>query len=81
MEIRVQFFSYYRDLTGCAQASIEVPESSRLGDLTQQIHQQFPKLAGTEKSTLVAVGVEYQDREYVLAEGDEVSLFPPVQGG
>ena len=81
MEIRVQFFSYYRDLTGCAKASIEVPESSRLGDLTQQIQQQFHKLAGTEKSTLVAVGVEYQDREYVLAEGDEVSLFPPVQGG
>jgi molybdopterin converting factor small subunit len=27
------------------------------------------------------VGVEYQGREHVLAEGDEVSFFPPVQGG
>jgi molybdopterin converting factor small subunit len=30
---------------------------------------------------LLAVGVEYQPRSYVLKDGDEVSLFPPVQGG
>ena len=34
-----------------------------------------------QKATLMAVGVDYQDRSYVLKEGDEVSLFPPVQGG
>jgi molybdopterin converting factor small subunit len=27
------------------------------------------------------VGVEYRDRSYVLNADDEVSLFPPVQGG
>jgi molybdopterin converting factor small subunit len=30
---------------------------------------------------LLAVGVDYQDRKYILQDGDEVSLFPPVQGG
>jgi molybdopterin converting factor small subunit len=30
---------------------------------------------------LIAVGVDYQSRNHVLNEGDEVSLFPPVQGG
>ena len=30
---------------------------------------------------LTAVGLDYQDRGYVLQEGDKVSLFPPVQGG
>jgi molybdopterin converting factor small subunit len=30
---------------------------------------------------LIAVGVDYQKGDYVLKEGDEVSLFPPVQGG
>ena len=32
-------------------------------------------------STLIAVGVDYQPKDYVLKDGDEVSLFPPVQGG
>ena len=34
-----------------------------------------------KRSTLIAVGVDYQPRDYVLQDGDEVSLFPPVQGG
>jgi molybdopterin converting factor small subunit len=34
-----------------------------------------------QKSTLLAVGVDYQPRHYILNEGDEVSFFPPVQGG
>jgi molybdopterin converting factor small subunit len=41
----------------------------------------FPKLAAMRKSVLMAVGVDYQGADYVLQEGDEVSLFPPVQGG
>jgi molybdopterin converting factor small subunit len=41
----------------------------------------FPKLEPMRRSTLLAVGVEYEGREYVLRPGDEVSLFPPVQGG
>ena len=43
--------------------------------------ERFPKLRGGEKSTLVAVGVEYAAKDQVLREGDEVSVFPPVQGG
>jgi molybdopterin converting factor small subunit len=41
----------------------------------------FPKLSAMKKSTLLAVGVDYQPRDYALQDGDEVSLFPPVQGG
>ena len=41
----------------------------------------FPKLGAMQKATLMAVGVDYQPRTYALHEGDEVSLFPPVQGG
>jgi molybdopterin converting factor small subunit len=33
------------------------------------------------KSILAAVGVDYQTGDYKLNHGDEVSLFPPVQGG
>ena len=41
----------------------------------------FPKLSPMRKSTLLVVGVDYQSHEYILQDGDEVSLFPPVQGG
>jgi len=81
MRVAVHFYSYFKDLTGCDQTSIELPPNASLRDLYQTLTAQFPKLAAMEKSTLIAVGVDYQTRDYVLKSGDEVSLFPPVQGG
>jgi molybdopterin converting factor small subunit len=81
MRVSVQFHSYFKDLAGCAQTSESVADGSTLAELLKKIFQRFPKLAAMEKSMLVAVGVDYQPRDYVLKDGDEVSLFPPVQGG
>lgn len=81
MQVKVQFFSYFKDLAGCAQTTQPVPDGSTLADLWTRLVVRFPKLRPLQKSTLMAVGVEYQPRQYRLQEGDEVSLFPPVQGG
>jgi molybdopterin converting factor small subunit len=81
VQISVSFYSYFKDLTGCAQATEELPEGSSLADLLGTLAARFPKLEAMRQSTLIAVGVDYQDRSYVLKAGDEVSLFPPVQGG
>lgn len=81
MLIRVCFHSYFKDLTGCEETLLEAELGTKLGDLLELTRQRFPKLVAMRKSTLTAVGVEYQDAGYLLQEGDEVSLFPPVQGG
>jgi molybdopterin converting factor small subunit len=81
MSVTVSFYSYFKDLTGCARTTESVPQGSTLSDLYERLSARFPKLAAMKKSTLMAVGVEYRERGYVLQEGDEVSLFPPVQGG
>jgi len=81
MSVTVSFYSYFKELTGCAQTAENLAEGSTLNDLYQQLAARFPRLAAMQKSTLMAVGVEYRERGYVLQEGDEVSLFPPVQGG
>jgi MoaD family protein len=81
MRVSIQFYSYFKDLTGCAQLTEELPAKSSVSDLLEKLFARFPKLAAMERAMLVAVGVEYQPRGYVLKEGDEVSLFPPVQGG
>jgi len=79
--VTIRFYSFFKDLSGCAETRETVPEGSTLGELLEALAARFPKLGGMEKSTLTAVGLDYQDRSYVLQEGDEVSLFPPVQGG
>jgi molybdopterin converting factor small subunit len=81
MQVHVQFHSYFKDLTGCVQTRETIPPGATLDALHDQLTGRFPRLATMKKSTLFAVGVDYQPRDYVLRDGDEVSLFPPVQGG
>jgi len=79
--VTVSFYSYFKDLTGCARTTEELSDGSTLDDLFRALIVRFPKLGAMRKATLMAVGVDYQSHTYVLREGDEVSLFPPVQGG
>jgi len=81
MQVTVSFYSYFKELTGCAQVTESLPEGSSLEDLLRGLLARFPKLAAMRRSMLMAVGVEYQHKGYVLKPGDEVSFFPPVQGG
>lgn len=81
VQIRVQFYSYFKELTGCAETTETLPTDPTLGALHDQLMARFPKLGAMKKSTLLAVGVDYQPRDYILKDGDAVSLFPPVQGG
>jgi MoaD family protein len=81
LQVHVQFHSYFRELTGCPETTECVEPGSDLGQLLKQLHARYPQLARMQHSTLIAVGLDYQDRAYKLKEGDEVSLFPPVQGG
>jgi molybdopterin converting factor small subunit len=81
MQVKVFFHSYFRELADCSETSENLPQDALLESLIKQLQERFPKIKAMERSTLVAVGVEYQKGDYKLQEGDEVSLFPPVQGG
>jgi molybdopterin converting factor small subunit len=81
MRVTVCFYSWFKDLTGCARVEETLPAGSTVEVLLGTVAARFPKLADLQRSALIAVGLDYQGRDYVLNEGDEVSLFPPVQGG
>lgn len=81
MAITVHFYSYFSELTGATEATETVEPGSTIADLLKQLFARFPKLEAMQNSMLIAVGLEYQKRDYKLGEGDQVSLFPPVQGG
>ena len=81
MSVTVCFYSYVKDLVGVTQTTENLPEGATLDDLFKKLTTRFPKLAPMQKSLLLAVGVDYQPRSYLLKAGDEVSMFPPVQGG
>ena len=81
MTVKVLFFSLLRDLSGTDRLALELPAPSTLGEAVARIGKRFPSLAAWEGRLLLAVNGEYADRATVLADGDEVALMPPVQGG
>lgn len=81
MRVTVQFFSFLRQLAGCNELPLELPAPATVADVLAELHRRFPRLREAEKTTLMAVGVEFADRATVLRDGDMLSLMPPLQGG
>jgi len=81
MQITVHFWSYFADIAGARSITLEVPASSTVQEVLAVVHQRYPTLASARKSTLIAVGLDYALPEQLLQAQDELSLFPPVQGG
>ena len=81
MNVHVQFFSRLRDLAGESELELEVPEKTRVAELLGILYARVPALRDWDKSILVAAGVEFVDRDYILQSDDRISIMPPVQGG
>jgi molybdopterin converting factor small subunit len=81
MKIHVQLFSRLRDLAGRSELALDVPAGNTAADLLDLLYSQTPALREWDKSILVASGVEFVGRDYVLKPDDEISIMPPVQGG
>lgn len=81
MKLHVQFFARLRELAGISETEIEVPAESTSADLLEVLYLRTPALRDWDKSILVAAGVEFVGRDYVLQPNDRISIMPPVQGG
>ena len=81
MKVQVQFFSRLRDLVGTPEMELEVPEQTTAAELLQILYARTPALRDWDQSILIASGVEFVGRDYVVKPNDEISIMPPVQGG
>jgi len=81
MKVHVQFFSRLRDLAEVSEVELEIREGIRVADLLGILYSRTPALRDWDKSILVAAGVEFVGRDYVLQPEDQISIMPPVQGG
>ena len=78
MKLSVKYFASMRERMGCAEQNVELDDTQiNVVQLWDQYLSQEP----LPSNTLVAVNMEYCDRETLLKEGDEVAFFPPVTGG
>lgn len=83
MRIRILFFSVLRDLVGADELEEELPPGRewRVADLLERLYAKHEGMRPWDGKILVALDMEYVDRQRVLSDGQEVAIMPPVQGG
>jgi len=59
----------------------DVPAGTTTAELLDLIYAKTPALRDWDKSILIASGLDFVGRDYVIKPNDEISVMPPVQGG
>ena len=80
MKIKIVAYGIAKDILETKEMSYEVNDAKNIGDLKAKLMEKYPKF-GALASLRFAVGEEYQDDDFVLEEGSEVVIIPPVSGG
>ena len=81
MIIEIHFYSISKELAGASARRITVPTDSTLTNALDVLFGELPALAPIRESCLYAIGTSYAPLTAPLAEGDVISIIPPMQGG
>ncbi len=81
MKVKVRLFAGLKELTGGPEVVAELPEAATVRDLEDVLGRDYPRLKPLLASLAFAVDEEYRSRDYVLHDGDEIALIPPISGG
>ena len=81
MDVRVRYFAAHKELAGISEETVTVPEGTTVAGLFVVLIQLHPELEGIARDTMVSVNRGVGSADIVLDEGDDVALFPPIQGG
>jgi molybdopterin synthase catalytic subunit len=81
MEIDLRYFAIIREVLGRSAERRRVPDGISAGDLFAELAGEHPRLVAMRPVTMIMVNQAYVTDDYLLRNGDEVALIPPVSGG
>jgi molybdopterin converting factor subunit 1 len=81
IKVEMRYFAFVREQLGKSKEKIELSDGSTVGDALDLVLSSSPRLKNAEAALMVMVDQRYQPRDYVLSDGVEVAIIPPVSGG
>ena len=80
MKIKLVAYGIAKDILKSKEKMWDVGAQGTIESLKQNLLIEYPSFANLSKLSF-AVGAEYRDDSFLLSEGDEVVIIPPVSGG
>jgi len=81
VKIRVRLWGGLVDAAGFTEDVIDLADGATTNDVVDVLEERSPRLARFRTVTRVAVNADIVIGDAPLADGDDVSLLPPVAGG
>jgi len=92
MELELRFFATFREAAGGKTVAAEYPDDSTVGDVLRALEDEYEGMAGrliVDGGLAPQINVLKNGREVLhldgldtpMADGDRLSVFPPVAGG
>lgn len=81
MQITIRYFAAIRESIGRAEETREFSAGTTAGDLLATLASDYPVVQQLQRSSLLMVNHEYVEPDFMLSDGDELALIPPVSGG
>lgn len=81
--VSVRLFAGFKEKIKKDMVEIPVTSKTTLEEFIKKLGDNFPEIAEILKKNQATIAVNHEvvSSDYVLKEGDEVALFPPVSGG
>jgi molybdopterin converting factor subunit 1 len=81
MNVTVRLFATIRQQAGWREKEIQLVDGATVAALFAILAAEQPDFDLSKRSVYAAVNQQYVQQDAVLADGDEVAIFPPVSGG
>ena len=79
--IVLKLFAVYGEVIGQDSLPLTVATGTTVGNVLEQLVQDFPALAPWQTITGFGVNYQFVGVDHLVSAGDEVVLIPPVSGG
>lgn len=80
MKIKVKLFGRYQDIAGKREFELDI-KGNTIWDVIDYLIKQYPKIEKDKKFIMVSKNNTYTNFEEKIAEGDEITISPPVVAG
>jgi molybdopterin synthase catalytic subunit len=79
--VRCRFFARFAEVLGCESHELTLPAPATVGDAVAALRSTLAQGAELPPAPLAAVNCEHVSGDWLLADGDELALLPPLAGG